>query len=121
MSKDNNCYLNEKVINKGTNAGGCKYPDEAYINESKKYLYIIEKKFQQCKGSVCEKIQTGLFKKEHYSKLFLNYKIIYIYCLSDWFKLNCKSEIDHLNEKNIPIFWGNDINYKNSIIEFIHN
>ena len=65
-------------------AHGCKKPDECYIDNVCKIIFIIEKKFQQVSGSVCEKIQTAHFKFYHYGKTFSNYKIVYIYCLSDW-------------------------------------
>jgi len=67
-------------------AHGCKHPDECYIDEESKNIFIIEKKFQQIPGSVCEKIQTAQFKRWQYSRTFPNYNIIYIYCLSDWFE-----------------------------------
>lgn len=101
---------------------GCKEPDEAYVDNSKKTVYIIEKKFQQTSGSVDEKIQTGPFKKHHYGKLFPNYKIHYIYCLADWFKREeYESVLEYLDESDIPIFWGNDPNYKQKMIDFICN
>ncbi len=51
-------------------------------------LYIIEVKFQNCSGSVDEKLQTCDYKKKRYQKLLaeLNYEIEYVYVLSDWFK-----------------------------------
>ena len=113
MEKHNKKNMNIKV------AHGCKCPDEAYVIEDEKKLFIIEKKFQHCSGSTCEKIQTGDFKKKHYRKLFPSYKVEYIFCLSDWFKLNCESEIEYLEEIKIPIFWGNDANYKDKIILFM--
>lgn len=86
----NKLYLYMKSINKQNNeiklAHGCKKPDECYINEKNKTIFIIEKKFQQVSGSVCEKIQTPDFKIWQYSRTFPEYKIVYIYCLSDWFK-----------------------------------
>jgi hypothetical protein len=103
-------------------ASGCKEPDEAYIDNNKKSVFIIEKKFQQTSGSVDEKIQTGPFKKMHYSQQFPNYKIYYIYCLSDWFKRSeYNSVLEYNRQNNIPIFWGNDENYKNKIIDFMCN
>lgn len=111
--------IGEKNINLQP-AAGCKEPDEAYIDNSKKAVYIIEKKFQQTPGSVDEKLQTGPFKKHHYSKLFPNYKVHYIYCLSDWFKREeYTSVLEYLSDSNIPIFWGNDTNYKSLMIDFI--
>jgi len=103
-------------------AQGCKQPDEAYIDETDKTIFIIEKKFQQTSGSVDEKIQTGPFKKYHYEELFPKFKIYYIYCLSDWFKQEeYKSVLNYLKINGIPIFWGSSETYKEDIIEFIHN
>ena len=102
-------------------AHGCKNPDECYIDQELKKLFIIEKKFQQSPGSVCEKIQTPDFKLWQYSRTFPKYDIVYIYCLSDWFKSNCKPEMEYLEFKKIPVFWGNNQNYKDDIINFIIN
>ena len=102
-------------------AHGCKNPDECYIDKELKNIIIIEKKFQQCGGSVCEKIQTPDFKLWQYSRTFPGYKIIYIYCLSDWFKENCKAELEYLDFKGLPYFWGNSKTYKDDIINFIIN
>ena len=41
--------------------------------------------------------------------------------LSNWFKDNCKSELEYLKHENIPVFWGDDIDYKSKMIEFITN
>ena len=102
-------------------AHGCKNPDECYIDKVAKNIFIIEKKFQQCSGSVCEKVQTPDFKLWQYSRTFPAYNIVYIYCLSDWFKQNCKSEIEYLDFKGIPYFWGNSATYKDDIVSFIVN
>ena len=96
-------YLKYKTP-KVTPGHGCKQPDECYINENDKIIFIIEKKFQQSAGSVCEKLQTAPFKKQIYQTMYPNYNIIYIYCLSDWFKTNCAIEISILEQYNIPIF-----------------
>lgn len=102
-----------------TPAHGCKNPDECYIDIVNKFVFIIEKKFQKVSGSVCEKIQTPDFKTWQYSRLIPNYKIIYIYSLSDWFKTNCKSEIEYLDYKNIKYFWASVSDYKDNIIKYI--
>jgi len=111
----------DKMNTKISIAHGCKEPDEAYIDEDKKVLFIIEKKYQQCNGSACEKIQTGLFKRGHYGKIYPEYKIEYIYCLSNWFIENCVSEIEYLNEENFKIFFGEENIEENikDIIKFI--
>jgi hypothetical protein len=103
-------------------AGGCKYPDESYIEPVKRNVFIVEKKFQQGGGSVDEKLQTGPFKKMHYGELFPNYKIHYIYCLCDWFKRDeYKSIMNYLKKNDIPVFWGSSETCKEDIIEFMHS
>lgn len=95
-------------------------PDECYIDEKNKVINIIEKKFQQCTGSVDEKIQTGPFKIWYYKKLYPEYNIKYCYCLSDWFKdKKYKPEMRYLNENNIKVFWGSEKEYQNNILDWI--
>ena len=101
-------------------AHGCKNTDESFIHRESKTIFIIEKKFQTVSGSVCEKIQTGPFKKWNYSQMFPDFNVIYIYCLSDWFKTYCKAEITGLaNEFGIPVFFGSNKNYKTEMVNFI--
>ena len=100
-------------------AHGCKRPDECIVDEKNNIVFIIEKKFQEVNGSVCEKIQTGPFKLYHYKRLFPKLKVLYLYCLSDWFKTNCIAELEYLKSENIPVFYGNDEDYKNKLIQFI--
>jgi hypothetical protein len=105
-----------------TPASGCKSPDEAYVNIENKRLIIVEKKYQIIGGSVDEKLQTGDFKKLHYSELFPNYQVSYIYCLSNWFKKpEYESVLKYLKNNSIPVFWGEEETYKKDIIEFITN
>ena len=92
-----------------------KYQDLLKLNN------IIEKKFQQVSGSVCEKIQTYDFKMWQYQRTFPSYNIVYIYCLSEWFKTNCKAELEYFEYRNVPLFWGNSPSYKNDIIHFMNN
>jgi hypothetical protein len=100
---------------------GCKQPDESFLNIDESKLFIIEKKFQQSTGSVCEKIQTGDAKRYNYQKIFPDLEVHYMYCLSDWFKTNCKAELDYLYECSIPVFWGGDAAYKIKIVSYINN
>lgn len=103
-------------------AHGCSKPDAAYIHLPTKTIFIIEKKFQQCSGSVCEKIQTGCFKRRHYQKLYPEFRVFYIFSLSDWFRENCAAEIfDLQHEQDIPVFFGNDEKYKDDIVQFMHD
>jgi len=110
-------YINKKICS----MHGCKKPDEVYIDNKYKKIFIIEKKFQQVNGYVCEKIQTAIAKHWYYNKRIPTYEVIYMYCLSDWFKDNCIGELQMLKEFNIPVFFGNDENYKKYIIKFMMN
>lgn len=114
-------YMKKYAAENIHSAHGCKKPDECFINESDKNIFIIEKKFQQVGGSVCEKIQTPEFKLWQYNRQYPKYNFIYIYCLSEWFGDNCQAELEYLKYKKIPFFFGNDKNYKNEIISFIIN
>jgi hypothetical protein len=114
-------YMKDEINTNIEKGHGCKNPDECYIDKELKNIFIIEKKFQQCSGSVCEKIQTPDFKLWQYSRTFPSYNIIYIYCLSEWFKKNCIAELEYLDFKNICYFWGSSKTYKDNIINFIIN
>lgn len=63
-------------------------PDECFVNDKSNCVYIIEKKFQKCIGSVDEKIPNCHFKKSIYEKLctLIEYKVQFIYLFNDWFK-----------------------------------
>lgn len=113
-------YMGNNTDKDVLKAHGCKEPDECYINEYKRTIFIVEKKFQQTRGSACEKIQTPDFKIWQYNRTFPDYKCVYIYSLSEWFKDNCKAEIEYLNYKKIPFFFYDEY-YKKNITEFIVN
>ena len=98
---------------------GCRQPDEAYLDEENKKLFVIEKKFQQVGGSVCEKIQTGDAKRENYRDMFPSIEVDYIYVLSDWFKDNCEYELRYLTSRSVPVFWGSDPHFKDNIKIFM--
>jgi hypothetical protein len=114
-------YLDKHIDASISKGHGCKNPDECFINEHTKTIFIIEKKFQTQGGSVCEKIQTAEFKMWQYSRMIPDYKIVYIYCLSDWFKCNCIAELQYLDIKGIPVFYGNDPDYKKKVVDYIIN
>lgn len=90
-------------------------PDNGLFVIVRDTLFIIEIKFQQVAGSVDEKLQTCDFKRKQYSKLVsrLNWKVEYVYVLSDWFKHDSyKDTLDYINSMNchylfnkIPLKW----------------
>jgi len=110
-----NNLINKKI----TNAHGCIEPDECYLNLTNKIIFIIEKKYQNINGSVCEKITTPPFKIWHFSQKFPDFKIVYIYCLNKWFRDNCPRELEYLRVNNIPYFWGDGRTYKKQVIQFM--
>lgn len=97
-------------------------PDEAFIDIESKKLFILEKKYQQNAGSVDEKIQTGLFKKEFYQELYPTYKIHYAYVFNDWFKNEkYKPELRFLTKYGVQVFWNSDEDYFEQIKNWITN
>ena len=114
-------YMGNRIDNNILSLHGAKNPDEVYIDEMNRIIFIIEKKNQNTSGSKCECIQTAVNKQRNYNRRIPTYNVVYIYCLSSWHRDNCQAELDDLNEDNIPVFWGNEQNYKNDIIHFIVN
>jgi hypothetical protein len=86
-------------------------PDEAFVNEVEKMLYVIEKKFQHRSGSVDEKLQTCDFKLKQYKKIakINGYDVKYIYLLSDWFKQDQYKDVLDYIENVGCYFYFNDI------------
>jgi hypothetical protein len=85
-------------------------PDMAVISE--KTIHIIEVKFQQTNGSVDEKLQTCLFKKEQYEKLAesTGKEVKYTYILNDWFKnKKYKDTLDFIINHGCHYFFNDDI------------
>ena len=114
-------YMGENIDKTIKPLHGAKHPDEVYIDEEEKVAFILEKKFQMGGGSASEKLQTYSAKIRNYQRRIPDYKIVYIYCLCDWFRTNCEAEIEDLKEDNIPVFWGTRETYKNDIVNFIVN
>lgn len=115
-------YLN-KEIEKGH---GCRHPDQPYIDEDRKIIHIIEEKFQNCGGSVCEKIQGAPFKIQNYLEQYPGWKVNYMFILSPFYQRECKAELKYLDKNSIPyfIFDNNDENNtaaKKAIVQHILN
>jgi len=114
-------YIHNHVDNSIKKAHGCKNPDEVIVDEQNNIIFFIEKKFQTGPGSVCEKLQTCGYKRMHLNKIIPNYEVVYIYCLSEFFKTHCEAEIDYMRSIHVPLFWGSVKTYKNDLIDFIVN
>ncbi len=83
-------------------------PDECFINLINNTAYIIEKKYQETKGSVDEKLPNCAFKKWEYEKLLkpLGYKVEFIYILSEWFKQEVyKDTLEYIQREGCYYFF----------------
>ena len=100
---------------------GLKEPDQWFIREDTRDVYIIESKFQQGGGSVCEKLQTAFIKKRRLQRNYGDLVIHYMYALSPWWRDNCPAEIEELQLDKFPIFWGDSPTIRDEIIDFIHS
>ncbi|MBO4998186.1 MAG: hypothetical protein J6D02_09335 [Lachnospira sp.] len=84
-------------------------PDEAFINFENQTAYIIEKKFQNCAGSVDEKLPSCHFKKLEYQKLFhpLQFDVEFIYIFNDWFLDNkYRDTLDYITQMGCYYFYN---------------
>lgn len=84
-------------------------PDECFIHLEDKVAYIIEKKFQNCEGSVDEKLPGCHFKKLEYEKLFapLNFQVEYLYVFNDWFlKDKYKDTLEYIEMMDCQFFFN---------------
>jgi hypothetical protein len=82
------CFLEPNGINYKMFNSKMWLPDECFVNFVTKTVYIIEKKFQNCNGSVDEKLASCEFKKTEYRKLCspIGFNVEYLYVFNDWFK-----------------------------------
>lgn len=102
-------FLSERGINYKDYNSKRWDPDDVFINETNKTVYIIEKKFQNCSGSVDEKLSTFPFKIFEYKKLLepIGYKIQYIYLLSNWFdQYKYNDYFDYMELNNCPYYFN---------------
>ena len=107
-------------------------PDEAYIIEyttGKKVIKILEKKMQNVEGSVETKLYAGPLLKRDYEMMFgPEFEIQYGFCVSEFLQKNITSGTKKYNnlrkmleeENNIPILFGNDANYFETLDLWIH-
>ena len=68
-----------------------------------------------------EKLQTAVFKQDHMRELFPSHRVVYFYCLSDWFKENAKAELKFLEKNDIKVFWGSDPEYKEKVVAHLNS
>lgn len=84
-------------------------PDDALHNLKNQTIYIIEKKFQHCAGSVDEKLQTCDFKKKQYEKLFSpkGIHVKYCYICNNWFQRDSYADVrKYINSVGCYLFFN---------------
>lgn len=102
-------------------------PDECYITQQGNHYYvsILEKKNQNCTGTVDEKLKTGAHVRREYQRLLgdimgvNNVTVRFAFCVSNWLKKN-RIEASNprsvalkadLAEDGILVLFGNDEDY----------
>lgn len=108
-----------------------RYPDEAYIIEyktGKKIIKILEKKQQNVEGSVEIKLWSGPSLKREYEIVLNNFEVFYGFCVSNFLKEKLTSNKQKylilntiLNENDISVLFGDDINYFITLKNWINN
>lgn len=88
-----------------------KLPDSVFVNIKTKTVYIFEKKYQECPGSVDEKIETCGFKKRQFNKLLKNtgYLVVYGYLLNDWYNNEIYDDVKEYILEEGCVFYINEI------------
>lgn len=112
---------------------GC-YPDEAYLfiphdDSQTKHLKIIEKKNQNCDGSVEDKLATFDLYRRMYQTYFPNYTIGYAYCVSDYLKkkyvecnkMKWKTMRQLHQDNNIRVLFGDESNYFETLDNWLYS
>jgi hypothetical protein len=62
-----------------------------------------------------------VFKRRVLSNALPQFTVHYVYCWNNYFKKSNRYDQEKLYYKKnkLPIFWGDDVNYKSKIIKFI--
>lgn len=86
-------------------------PDEALYDIETRTLHILEKKWQQTSGSVDEKLQTCVYKRQQYERLAKaidsKMTVTFAYICNDWFrKAEYKDVFDYMAEHNIKAYFN---------------
>lgn len=84
-------------------------PDECFVNLKTNTVYIIEKKFQNCSGSVDEKLPNCDFKRKEYEKLCnpIGFYVEYLYVFNDWFKQSVyRDTLEYIEDVGCNYFYN---------------
>jgi hypothetical protein len=123
----------KKLIKTLFNVDLYREPDEAYVVHYKAtnqyIIMIVEKKNQNCEGSVEEKLFTGAFIRRLYQKRFKdhpNVQVHYAFCVSDFLTNHLTSTKEKyldiseiLVEDNIKVFHSKDSDFVEQVDAWI--
>ena len=104
-----NYFLASKGISQQDYTSKKWLPDECFVNDKSNCVYIIEKKFQNCSGSVDEKIPNCEFKKSIYEKLCtpIGFKVQFMYLFSNWFTASrYKDMLEYVNKVGCSYYFN---------------
>ncbi len=102
-------FLTPRGVNWKNHISAKLLPDEALCLDKSKRVFIVEKKWQQCSGSVDEKLQTCDFKMKQYNKLVkpIGYSAHFLFLLSDWFqKPQYGDVLEYIDQVGCKYFFG---------------
>ncbi len=108
-------------------------PDEAYLikSDNKYILKILEKKNQNVKGSVAEKLKTGAFNRREYELMVnnteYNFTVVYCFCVSKFLEKDLELNTPKsknikkiMEEDKVGLLYGDNDNYIDKLCEWIN-
>jgi len=119
-------FTTGKNIKKESSIPNIPQPDEVFLNEKNKTVYILEKKNQNIEGSVDNKLALAPYYIWLYERIFeiigFNYKVKYAFLLNEETKkLNGpKSKLLYNEHLGIPVWYESD-NYREAILKWVNS
>lgn len=86
-------------------------PDEVFIDEAKKKVYIIEKKLPETEGNAVEKFTSFDFRRKQFQKLFgtLGYKVKICYVLHHYYRQSKYCQLlEYIKKGRCSYFFDDD-------------
>jgi hypothetical protein len=86
--------------------------NECYIDNETRHIFMIQQDIH---------LEQHEKMRQIYTRLFPEYKIVYVYCLHDEIKELHPVEVYCMYQEELPIFWKKSKDYKLKMIYFISN
>lgn len=119
----------KKFVKNNFNKDVLSEPDEAFIVLKPGKLteiFILEKKHQNCAGSVEQKLWAAFAIRHEYMHCFgTHFNVHYGFCLSTWYKTQFEKSAKyavlkkHFAQEKIPYFFGECPNYYRDMLSWI--